>query len=64
MAKELADIIRREISANVHPLLERIAELEFQVRAMRAKEYTAGDTATWRVRPGIKTKSGNEKHVQ
>jgi len=31
---------------------------------MRAKEYTAGDTATWRARPGIKTKSGNEKQVQ
>jgi hypothetical protein len=64
VAKELADIIRREISANVHPLLERIAELEFQVRSMRAKECAASGAATWPShRPGIKTK-GNEKQVQ
>jgi hypothetical protein len=65
IAKELADLVRREIATATRPLLERIAELEFQVRSMRAKEYAASDAATWPgARPGIKTKSGNEKHVQ
>jgi hypothetical protein len=37
-ARELVAMIRQEIAASVRPQLERIAELEFQVRAMKAKE--------------------------
>ena len=45
MAHELADIVkehvRKEISMNMQPLLERLVSAEFEIRALKAKESVA-----------------------
>ena len=45
IAREFADVVRKEIVANMQPLLERLVAVEFEIRALKAKESMAASKA-------------------
>jgi len=46
VAREFADIVRKEIELTQRPLLERLVAAEFEIRALKAKECIELSKAT------------------